>query len=228
VNEIKQLLFGLRSNRFFSEEPLKKEDVDQILEAMINSPSAGNEQNRKYYVLSTPGKISELEDDIQQIYMNIAKTYKNPIVMIIAGGLLKKHIQEVYQEYNTELSQMDLDLKTKELILSLSIIKKDFYCRKAPQIILVTSDVSKKGVHKDFYKADVEIAVTHGAIMASALGISSCRLGLVEMQINKNKDLLKKLNIPAHEKVNGIISFGYSTVNWVRTPPRGPAQVMWL
>lgn len=228
IDEIEQLLYGLRSNRFFNTETIDNEKSMRIINAMINSPSAGNEQNRNYYILSTAEQIQRLEEDTQQSYRNISKAYKNPIVMKMAAQMFKKHIFDAYQENGITLGTDEIKSKVQELFESLSTGKPDFYCRKAPLVIIVTSDLTKKGMHRDFYKADVEISITHGAIMAAASGISSCRLGLVEMQLNKNKKLMSELKIPGNERVNGIIAFGYSSVDWKRTPPRGPVKVVWV
>lgn len=227
IDAIRQLLFGLRTNRFFDAEKIDAENAKRIIDAMINSPSAGNEQNRNYYVLSTSEKIRRVEEETRQSYRKISMAYKNPIVMKLATQMLLKRTLDAYLENGITLSVDEAKSKVHEVFDSLSAGKPDFYCRKAPLVIIVTSDNTKKGMHKDFYKADVEISITHGAIMAAALGISSCRLGLVEMQLNKNKKLLNELRIPENERVNGIIAFGRSTVEWKRTPPRGPVRVLW-
>ena len=99
--------------------------------------------------------------------------------------------------------------------------------RKAPAAIIISSDTNKKGMHKDFHRADVEIAITHGVIMAAGLGMASCRMGLSEIMFNTNPLLKKKYDIPNNERVDGILAFGYSDTEWKRTPLRGPAKVIW-
>ena len=149
------MLFGLRSTRFFSDDAITIDAGNRIVEAMINSPSAGNEQNRNYYVLSTAEKIRELEADIQNAYTAKAAALKNPILRKITGAVLKKHIKAVLSENNINPSETELTGKANEVLDDLAKQKDDFYCRKAPLIIMVTSNTQSKGMHKDFYKSVV-------------------------------------------------------------------------
>lgn len=53
------------------------------------------------------------------------------------------------------------------------------------------------------------------------------RMGLSEILFNSEPTLKAEYGIPKGERVDGIVVFGYSTVDWKRIPPRGPAKVVW-
>jgi len=137
------------------------------------------------------------------------------------------HARRVYRENHRDFSEETMIDTLNQDIHDLSALPDDFYYKKAPVAILITSNPDIPGIHKDFYKADVAIAITHGIIMAAALGLSSCRMGLSEMIFNKDKKIKSKYNIPENERVDGIVAFGYSSLEWKQIPPRGPVKVIW-
>jgi nitroreductase/NAD-dependent dihydropyrimidine dehydrogenase PreA subunit len=220
-------LAGIRSNRFFSEKPVSQEDIKAILEAMACSPSAGNEQNRSYYVFSTREQIRELEKDMQACQLSRSKIFKNPLNRKIMTGFMMKHARSVYAEKGLPFPKDGMERAIANDIDDIARPRPDFFYHKAACAILAASNTRKKGMHKDFYRSDVAISLTHGIIFAQSLGISSCRLGVSEIFFNSDAKLKAKYGIPKEERVDGIVGFGYSTVAWARIPPRGPVKVVW-
>ena len=102
------------------------------------------------------------------------------------------------------------------------------YLQGAKAIIIITSNLKGSVLHKSFYKADIKIAGTYGAFAAKSLGLSYCWLGLCEIAMNKSKKLLENIGIMNGERVDGVIGFGYSDLEWKRVPPRGPVKSIWL
>jgi nitroreductase len=82
-------------------------------------------------------------------------------------------------------------------------------------------------MHKSFYKGDARIAGTYGILMAKALGLASCWMGLLEIAAEKDKKIYAALNIENGEKIGSSFVLGYSDTKWVQYPPRGPAKIVW-
>lgn len=224
---VTQLLAGTRSERSFLPKTVETDKIRSVLDAMIRAPSAGNEQNRNYYVFSSRDQIDGLERDIENANAEQAKALANPILRKLAIASLKGHVRKTYAENGRELSAGEIGKIAGETIDSLSVKRDHFFFKDAPVVIVVTSKTSKKGMHAKFYKADVEIAVTHGTILATSLGLSSCRLGLAEIFFGNKPALRAKYGFPKTERVDGVLALGYSDTAWKRIPPRGPAKVTW-
>ena len=133
----------------------------------------------------------------------------------------------MFAEIGVPLTDKEVDQKVSELFSSIARERSNFFFKNAPVVIIVASDVSKKGMHSDFYKSDVELAVTYGTVLASSMGLSCCRLGLSEIMMNRDLSVRLAYGIPRNQKIYGILALGYSDTDWKRIPPRGPAHVVW-
>jgi len=77
-DQIRQILAATRSTRFFTDKEVSMEKVKAILDAMIRAPSAGNEQNRSYYVFPARNKVVDMELDMHNSQERTAKRWKTP------------------------------------------------------------------------------------------------------------------------------------------------------
>lgn len=77
-----------------------------------------------------------------------------------------------------------------------------------PAAFIVTSNTNVPGMHKDFHKSDVAIAITYGTIAAKHLG--------------------SEYAIPRNERIDGIVAVGYPGSEWMQIPPRGPVKAVWV
>lgn len=140
---------------------------------------------------------------------------------------MEKRCLSVYKENGITLSKEQTAECISQVFDSITTKDPDFFLRKAPALFIITYDTAQNGMHKDFYKTDIGIAITNGIILGSALGLSSLRLGLAEIFLNKSEALKAKYGISKNEKIGGAFSLGYSNTEWKRTPPRGPSKVIW-
>ena len=62
--------------------------IETILDTMVRAPSAGNEQNRNFYVLDDQAKLVALEDQVKAHYQKLLANYKNPILMKLMALIL--------------------------------------------------------------------------------------------------------------------------------------------
>lgn len=142
-------LLKLMSDRYscrrYSSEPVKKEDLDKILETVKIAPTAHNNQPQKIYVVNT-------EDTIIKLMDGFPYNYKAPCYLVCAFDEVR-------------------------------LGKKEF---------------NENG------DIDVAIVMTHMMLMAEELGLGTCWIANFS-----EKDVEKKLGLPATERVVGILSLGY-------------------
>ena len=226
-----QALDSTRSCRFFDGRPVEDGKLERVLETMIRSPSAGNEQNRNFYVFGDKLKVGELDADTAAYYRKLNAAMSSPLALwLAANAYAGKDFSRTWIRERTipNLPKAQRKEAVKQLFENLNSesAKGDRrYFFDSSAAILVTSRTNAAGMHKSFYKADVEIAITYGALAAAALGLASCRMGLSEIAFGRDKALRAKYGIPPNERVDGIIALGYSKLEWKRLPPRGPVTV---
>ena len=98
----------------------------------------------------------------------------------------------------------------------------------APAAFIVTSNTDAPGMHKDFHKSDVTIAITYGTVAAEHRGLATFWIGLAEIAFKAERRLGSEYAIPRNERVDGIVAVGYSGSKWMQLPPRGPVKAVWL
>jgi nitroreductase/NAD-dependent dihydropyrimidine dehydrogenase PreA subunit len=227
-------LDATRSCRFFGPAAVEKDKLDRILEAMVRSPSAGNEQNRSFYVFGSKAKVDALEAETAASYRTAnAKMAGAFMLNLIASSMAGKDLSKTWMR-NRAFADMPKSARKDEYKRMLSELaerssKNEMsYYNGATAAILVTSRTNAPAFHKPFYKADVEIAVTYGTLAAAALGLASCRMGLSEIAFGRDLAMKERFGIPRNERVDGILALGYSELKWKRLPPRGPVAVTWM
>lgn len=206
---------------------------------MLRAPSAGNEQNRKYYILDDRAKLGDLEERLKAYYQKTLMLYKNPLLLRVVSLTSALNASKTNKK-NQPKTSSDASPAQQPSLKSLyqfyknlfqNEISKDnaqiSYLHGAPAAVVITSDPKAGLMHKGFYKGDATIATTYGTLMAKALGLATCWLGLLEMAVNKDKQLKATLGISEKERVDSAFVLDYSEVEWQQMPPRGPAQVVW-
>jgi nitroreductase/NAD-dependent dihydropyrimidine dehydrogenase PreA subunit len=228
------LLASLRSTRVFDGREVERKKLEAILEAMVRSPSAGNEQNRNYYLYGTKRRVDELESDVCAYYTKTTAQLASPVARKFAAKALAANDLSGIVMRNrliADLPRKEREAAYESLFADLAAM---YAAREYPLFhgssaaIVVTSNTNTTEMHKSFHKADAEISVTYATIAAAGLGLASCRMGLAEMAFAADGELRDKYRIPAVERVDGVVAFGYSPLEWKRLPPRGPVKAVWM
>ena len=220
--EIKNFLFTVRSGRLYSDKPVEKEKIEKVIEAMMRASCAGNEQNKHYYVFSGKAKVAEIEKIVKEYYHRLLQKYDSPLARKIAAYSVTKSAKSKEIPFKT-LYKQNLEIISSGSFFDNSSMS---YLKGANVLIVIAYD-NKSGMHKSFYKGDARIAGTYGILMAKALGLASCWMGLLEIAAEKDKKICAALNIASGEKIGAAFILGYSDTNWVQYPPRGPSKIVW-
>ena len=219
---IENFLFSIRSDRLFSDKQVEKAKVEKIIEAMMRASTAGNEQNKNYYVFLDKEKIAEIEKLTKDYYQKVLQKFSNPISLRLAAFFESQNNKSKEVPFRTLYKQY-LKILSSGSLLDNSEVS---YLKNAKALVLMTYN-NKSGMHKSFYKSDIRLTGLYGILMAKALGLASCWMGLLEIAMGKEKMIAEYMNIGRKEKVGGALIFGYSDTKWVSYPPRGPAKIIW-
>lgn len=100
---------------------------------------------------------------------------------------------------------------------------EDIVLRKAPHLIIAHLPV-------DSYWADIDsgIALTYLELMSNTMGLGACWAGFLARAANSYEPLMKKLDIPAKNKVGGAMMIGYRSHEFKNIPHRNQAKIRWL
>ncbi|MDT3701152.1 MAG: nitroreductase family protein [Thermincola sp.] len=97
---------------------------------------------------------------------------------------------------------------------------KDFLFHHAPAVIAVLG-------HKANNNINAALAASRMELMANALGLGACFIGLFTRAVNNETELSEMLGIDRHYSMTAALAIGYPAVNYLRTVPRKKAKVEW-
>jgi nitroreductase len=206
-----------KSIRAFKPDPVKKDQIEEILKLVINAPSAIN--------LQPWDSIVVMDEERRRLSRRLIKAYREKQISCSPGNV--KPLSETFSRRGVESFQLMNPYLAK--------IGQDFNCfvnegscnfYGAPVAVIMCLDNA-------FSKArlvDVGIALGYFVLIAQSFGLSTCPIGLINAYEDDIKELL---DIPDNKDVVIGIALGYSDaenpVNQFKTPRDSiDAFVKWI
>lgn len=97
VNEVIQTILDRRSVRAYQPTPLKKADMEQILEAGINAPSGNNTQAWHFLAIMNAETLAQFSADIQQVIRELPEDTPGPFLQSYRKRVLEGPFHFFYQ-----------------------------------------------------------------------------------------------------------------------------------
>ena len=189
-----------RSIRSFTNEPVEKEKIQNILQAAAYSPSGGNRRLIRYVVLEKGDVLQKTIKMALTALDNLAQTNPDLIANTMNPNYITKW-REMYKEY----SDMGRD--------------RLFY--NAPAVIIMAA--------QDRDRIDAGIAASNMELMCHAQGLGACFIGLFCIAASLDNSIKELLGIESKETILTALAIGYSNRKYLRTVNRmGFQKVSWL
>ncbi len=208
------LLRSRRSIRKYKSDPLKKEDLEMILEAGRYTPTGVNAQNINYIVINNPEKMAELQEMTFPVIVKFFRMVSRIASLPFAGLLMgKNQADKVKNLYAPGLKMLFERREQGEDRL--------FY--NAPAVILVHGEKQDEAL-----AISCPIALFNCSLMAHTLGIGCLLNSFLKTAIDQNTKIRKWVGIPKTDKCFGAMSLGYQDIKYKSLVMRKPANVKWL
>jgi len=202
------VVMGRRSIRHFKDKPVPAQTIDRIIETAAHSPTASNEQNVGYIVVTNRELIKDVAQRIYSFALKLyEKTQRGPV------GLLTRA---------TGLSQ-NRYLKVMDYIRDETSRGRDFILHNAPVLVLVHGP--KKG---SFICDNCNIAATNIINYSYSLGLGSCFIGFLTIALRFSKKLRARLHVPPGRRVYASLVLGYPAFTYKRSVSRKRPDIAWL
>jgi len=187
INVIKER----RSVRKFTEDPIEKDILEEIILAGRYAPSARNIQPWRFIVITNPSFIQELSVQI-----------KNEMKKVLKTRFLKKFS---YPELKDE--------EMLKFLYAVAISPKDIIFFDAPVLVFI---VCENGM---FIDESCACCAENMMLAAHTLGIGSCWIGFASM-LGLNKEMLEKIGVPPNHHISAALIFGHPADTNNRPPMR--------
>lgn len=203
----REIVLSRRSIRHYKDKPVPAEILERIIDLAHYAPTASNDQNVGYVVVTDKALIQTVAKQIFGYALKLNEKSKQ--------GLAKRIIQAAGLSNLRYLRLMDT---LKEEYLA----GRDFILHNAPVLILLHGPRLKP-----FAGENCSIAATTIVNYAHSLGLGSCFTGLLTLAVQFNPAIRKQLGVPRGRRVYTSLVLGYPAYAFSRTVSRKPAQIVW-
>jgi nitroreductase len=201
INPVIDAIKQRRSIRGFSEKPVDREILDQIILAGRYAPSVTDDQPWRFIGITNQKKINELSHEVQNAIKSI---------------LRKRFVLQFFYR----------QLRNKETLIFLygtAFAPDDVIFFGAPALILITT---KK---RQFYDESCACCAQNMMLAAHSFGIGSCWIGFTSF-LNYRKKVLEELHLPKEYHISSSLIFGYPKEHSPQVPLRKPMSdvINWI
>ncbi len=214
AESVRNLMRLRRSIRDFTDEPVTREQVDQLLSAAAHAPSGCNARSASVTVVVDPFVIQQIERHTAATLRPLARLVKMPVVHGALSLLPFAGLRGLVDEHITQAA---------DLVISGKAGRRQWVTLGAPALLLFHALPSRPTPMEDCC-----IAADHVALLALTLGLGTCWNGVVAGAIGTLPHIRRRLALPRGERVYVALSLGHPAVRHSRAAPRRPLKVHYV
>lgn len=187
-----------RSTRRFTDEKIKREEIEKIIEAGRFTPTGGNSQGVSYIIV---------EDKLKEITKLGLETLNRLGEDILNRENIDQNLSRYAKNWTTGYKKY-LENPNDDTYLFFN----------AKTIVLLASNST----------VDAALAASNMELIANAMGIGVCFSGYFVRAVNSNKEIRDVLGIEEDEKIQVCMIMGYPDMEYFRTVPRNKAKIRFI
>ncbi len=190
-----RLMRSRRSCRRFTQEPVPRQVLDDLVRIAITAPSGTNSQRWTFGVLPHRQAVLRLAEAVGKFFAGINRKAANPLLR-----LLSRQLAGYYREYYE---------KIVEALRQWHEEGRDRLFHGASAVILVGSLPGASCP-----KEDALLATQNILLAAHAMGLGTCLIGFAVAAIAGDRSLGSLLGLADGEQVHAVIALGYPAVTY--------------
>jgi nitroreductase len=190
-----QLMASRRSCRCFTDQPVDRAILEDLIKIGITAPSGTNSQAWTFTILPTRKAVASFAGHIASYFgrlnTNAEATMLRMFLKLIGKGELDAYYRGYYR-------------KVKEALEQWHGSGKDRLFHNSTAAIIVGS---KPGASCP--AEDALLATQNILLAAHSMGLGSCLIGYAVAAIKKDPSIQKSVGIPSEEEIHAVIALGY-------------------
>ncbi len=201
-----RLMRSRRSCRNYTDRPVDRNLLDDLVKIGISAPSGSNSQKWTFTILPTAASVQRLGKAIADFFHHMNRMAENRMLRIGLKLVGKKELDTYYRNYyatvKAKLAQWETD-------------GKDCLFWRATAVIVVGSAPGGSCPVEDALLASQNILLaTH------AMGLGSCLIGYAVEAAHRDPAIKSLLGMPAENSVHAVIALGYPNETYARAARR--------
>jgi nitroreductase/NAD-dependent dihydropyrimidine dehydrogenase PreA subunit len=209
----REIALSRRSVRQYTQEPVPREIVEEILDLARYSPTASNSQNVHYTVVADRALLEKVSRRLFRIGERINRVFTLGPVQAASARFKDVGPVKILERYSRRW------VFYREQVAA----GKDLIFHNAPMLLLLHTS-GGQGLSRD----NCLIAATNIANYAHCLGLGTCFIGILTTAMRLDRSLYGLFKIPRRHTVHAALTLGYPAVRYVRHVVRKPAAVEWV
>ena len=205
-----QLMRSRRSCRIFSDKPVEKSVLEDLVKIGSTAPSGTNSQLWTFTILPDRAVVEKLGDATARFFRKLNSLAERGYLRFFSKLFMKDALGWYYREYYESVRQALSEWEETG---------RDCLFHGAPSAILVGMNPGASTPCED------ALLVSQNILLAAhAMGLGSCLIGFVVEAMKRDPRIRKVLGIPREERIYAVIALGYSVTQFYR--PAGRKRVV--
>jgi len=195
TSSLVQLMASRRSCRCFTDQPVDRAMLEDLIKIGITAPSGTNSQAWTFTILPTRKAVTSFAGQIAAYFSRLNTTAEKTMLRMFLKLIGKGELDAYYRGYYR---------KVKEALDQWHESGKDRLFHGSTAAIIVGS---KPGASCP--AEDALLATQNILLAAYSMGLGSCLIGYAVAAMKKDPLIQQYVGIPSEEKIHAVIALGY-------------------
>ena len=191
-----QLMASRRSCRCFTDQPVGRDTLEDLIKIGITAPSGTNSQCWTFTVLPTRKAVTALAELIASYFGQLNTTAEKTMLRLFLKLIGKGDLDAYFRGYYR---------KVKEALEAWHGSGKDRLFHGSTAAIVVGSRPGASCPAEDALLATQNILLA-----AHSMGLGSCLIGYAVAAMKKDPSIQRSVGIPSEEEIHAVIALGYT------------------
>jgi len=211
TQDLARLICSRRSCRHYSQAPVERERMADLIKLAVFAPSGTNSQAWTFTCLSSRSEVLALGLSIKAFFERLNKRAENFLLRkslaLVGNNTLDHYFTNYYPSVKTAMEQMEKE-------------NRDRLFHGAPALILIGSSPGATCPKEDALLAAGNILLT-----AHTMGLGTCLIGYAVAAMNEDRSIQKELGIPESETIHAAVALGYPDATFQRITGRKKPKI---
>jgi nitroreductase/Pyruvate/2-oxoacid:ferredoxin oxidoreductase delta subunit len=190
-----QLMASRRSCRNFTDQPVERAVLEDLMKIGITAPSGTNSQSWTFTILPARKAVTAFAGHIASFFGRLNTTAEKTLLRLFLKLMGKGELDAYYRGYYR---------KVKEALEEWYGSGKDQLFHGSTAVILIGSKPGASCPGEDALLATQNILLA-----AHSMGLGSCLIGYAVAAMKKDPSIQRSIGIPAEEEIHAVIALGY-------------------
>ncbi|MBU2515565.1 nitroreductase family protein [bacterium] len=208
------LMQSRRSCRNYSNKPVEKELLEDLVKIGVTAPSGSNCQMWSFTVLPDRKSVEALGEQIKKFFHDLNRLAAKGWLRMLLKLLGKRQLSDYYDNYYERIKEGLEEWEAKD---------KDMLFHQAPAVIVIACKQEASCPAEDALLAAQNILLG-----AHSMGLGTCLIGFAVSAMKKERKICNFIDLPNDEEVYAVIAIGYPKEKYINVTGRKPFPLRFI